>query len=115
MIIINTTPHPVNVYHGVNVTRFPPSATTIRLMTDTKPIGKINGITLVKSTVSEVVDLPDEIEGTWLITSSIVAMAVPERGDLIVPYHFMRDGDGNIIGCQSFASYSTVDFDKEIG
>lgn len=52
---------------------------------------------------SEVENLPQEEGNVFLIISRTVAEAVPERNDLIIPNDTVRDENGRIVGCKSFA------------
>lgn len=47
--------------------------------------------------------------GTYYIVSRILAEALPERRDLLIPDGVKRDDDGNIIGCTGFATLTEVD------
>lgn len=48
-------------------------------------------------------DLPPFRSDTILIVSRMVAQAYPERTDMVFPDEVLRDADGNIIACRSFA------------
>ena len=48
-------------------------------------------------------NLPDYEEGVYYIVSALVANAYPERKDLLMVNETIRDDDGRIIGCKSFA------------
>jgi hypothetical protein len=63
--------------------------------------GHIDGIPVTKTVFGDTVDLPDQIDGTWLIVSAIVRMAHPDRTDLLSPGQQVRDDQGRVVGCKS--------------
>lgn len=46
-----------------------------------------------------VTNLPEPQEGVTYLTSTLVAQAVPDRTDVLVPADLRRDEAGRIIGC----------------
>ena len=62
-----------------------------------------DSVSVNKSVFGEVVGLPEPIEGTWYIVSRIVAEAA-QRSDLLVPDETVRNSEGQIVGCKSFAT-----------
>lgn len=102
-IIINMTPHPVNILDGENneMVVIPASGQTIRLQSRTERDGDINGIPISKTVFGEPEGLPEENCDTYYIVSQLVKSALPDRKDLLVPAEVVRDGYGNIIGCRS--------------
>ncbi len=71
----------------------------IRLDTTRKRLGKF----LYKVTFGEPRNMPVERPGIYLIVSSPVKLAFPDRIDLVTPNEQIRDYKGNVIGCKSFA------------
>lgn len=59
-------------------------------------------IVLFKTTLGNVVGLPEEKEDVLLIVSGMVRAALPKRQDLVSPGELFRDGNGCILGCQGF-------------
>jgi hypothetical protein len=103
-MIINMTPHPVNVIDTVrrSVKTYPASGRTIRLTSQTVSAGMLeDGTPITRTVFGEHVGLPEYQEGTFYIVSQLVKSALPDRKDLLVPAGVMRDGVGNIIGCRS--------------
>lgn len=47
-------------------------------------------------------ELPEEKEGVFLIVSSMVKDAFPERKDLIKCIELVKNVDGKVIGCKGF-------------
>jgi hypothetical protein len=58
---------------------------------------------LTPSTTDTAGVLPQPADNTWYIVSTPVALASPHRTDLLVPYGFIRDLDGNVLGSRGFA------------
>ena len=103
MNIVNLTPHEIKLIvkksFGSVTHTIPTSGTIARVSQSIDYIKDGPGdIPLYKSTFGQVENLPDEVEGTLLIVSSIVKSAMPDRKDLVVPVNFVRDADGKIIG-----------------
>ena len=103
--IINKTPHPVNVVskEGEAIVTYNPEGEPARCSQETIVIGDINDIPLTKTSFGDVLDLPDPQPDTFYIVSRLVLSACPDRNDLIVPNELVRDDEGHIIGCMSFA------------
>ena len=99
-MIINKTPHPVNIVDGPV---FPacPKEELIRLAVSVQPAKSIDNIPTSVTVFGEPVGLPDYQEGIWYIVSQLVKSALPNRVDLLVPADVARDADGTIIGCRS--------------
>ncbi len=106
--IINCTPHEVVLIlpDGDTIT-WAPSGIIPRLpFTEEKvesidsPLGAID---IKKKVFEDPTDLPAPHGGKLYIVSALVAGACPNRGDLIIPNNTVRDEQGRIIGCRSFA------------
>jgi hypothetical protein len=100
--IINLTPHTINVVLD-NKTIEIPSSGVARCSQTTVPVGEINGIPLTSTTFGEVIDLPEPTEDTLFVVSRLIMSACPTRTDLLVPNDMVRDEEGKVIGCKSFA------------
>lgn len=103
-MIINKTPHPVNICNteGKIIRTYPKAEAPIRLAAKTIPAGSLeDGTPLTKTDFGKPEGLPDYQEGTFLIVSQIVKSALPNRTDLLVPAEVVRDTTSNIIGCKS--------------
>ena len=103
--IINLTPHNVDIVcDNGNVITYNPSGIIARCSQNTIKIGDVNGIPLTQTSFGVVVDLPQPQKDTIFIVSRLVLNACKGvRDDLIVPNDIVRDDQGNIIGCKSFA------------
>ena len=102
--IINLTPHEVTLMDSNNniIQKFPSSG-IVRLTTTREKVGGINGITVNKTIFGKVEGLPEYKENTYYIVSAIVANALTNRDDLIIPDDTVRNDKGQIIGRRSFA------------
>jgi hypothetical protein len=103
-MIINLTPHAINILGTVNgdIT-IPPSGRVARVSAETEHAGVIGGLPIVRTTYGQATDLPAAESGTWYIVSSIVRAAYPARGDLLTPAELVRDDDGRVIGCRALS------------
>ena len=103
-MIINKTPHPVNIVglDGSIARVYERDATPIRLkQTVVEDVPLPDGTPTTRTVFGEPEGLPDFVEGTFYIVSQLVKSALPGRDDLLVPAEVVRDGEGNIIGCKS--------------
>ena len=102
-IIMNLTPHAVSFVNadGATVNTVAPSGTVARVSTRTVQIGTLNGLPVTQTEFGEVQDLPEQIDGTIYLVSSLVAQRVPDREDVFIPAESVRDSAGRIIGCRS--------------
>lgn len=103
MTIINLTPHVITVVTNNGNIEIKPSGVIPRVSVKTVPAGSINGIPLFRNEYGEVVDLPEEQEGTLLVVSGLLKSACPSRSDLVVPAKQIRDDQGRIVGCEGLA------------
>lgn len=112
-MIINMTPHAVNIITDEDTFSIPPSGKTIRLSQKVLPAGTgwfrgyevpftqtYYGDAIVVSAEGESA-LPYENGDDVYIVSAIVKAALSDRSDLVVPAELVRDTDGKVIGCRS--------------
>lgn len=101
MPIINCTPHPLNIHRKDGTVLNLPKGTVVpRLDAVESAINMVEGIEIFVTNFGVTKDLPDEIEGTYLVVSRMVLDANPDRADLLSPGAAVRDDKGNIIGCK---------------
>lgn len=93
--IVNLTPHPLVFVDGRTIE----SSGIARCAQTDKEIGIFAGLPIVVTEFGEVVDLPEPVDGTAYVVSSITAQACKERMDVFVPSRPLRDDKGRIIGC----------------
>lgn len=97
----NLTPHPI-VINGHTIH----SSGVARVKQETNEVGYIETefgripITVTELS-SNVLNLPEPVEGVFLIVSAIVRQALPDRPDLASPSGLIRDEAGRIVGCES--------------
>ena len=103
--IINLTPHKVTIVNDDNTIKAEFESQGIaRCSQQTTLVGNVNGINITSTVFGDVTDLPDEKPNTFFIVSRLVLNACKgTRSDLLVPNELIRDDNGNIIGCKSFA------------
>lgn len=120
-MIINCTPHVVDVYgpdapgtipEGAEVAvvlSIPPSGMVARIDErlldgfNLAPRAGAEAVEVLRVEYGHVIGLPDVKPKAWYVVSLPVALAVPARPDLLVPYRQVRNARGTVIGCRGFA------------
>lgn len=106
-MIKNYTPHSVIIMRrneagdGYDVVADIPSSGMARVEARTEVVGSMGSIPLTRSVYGEVTSLPEPSDGVSYIVSRLVASALPDRNDLLVPGQLVRDEQGRVIGCGS--------------
>ncbi|WP_067968323.1 hypothetical protein [Nocardiopsis trehalosi] len=100
--LVNLTPHEVTIFDANDriLVRCPAATKPVRVAVDRCEIGRIEGIPVVSEDYGRAL-LPDPARGIWYIVSATVALAHPERRDLLVPTDLVRSSDGTILGCKA--------------
>ena len=105
--VVNCTPHDVNLITTKGNITFPRSGIIPRLTEQQNKINSINSngieIDIMEKSFNEVEGLPEPKENTIYIVSALVAGAVKNRDDLVVPNDTIRDDQGMIVGCKNLA------------
>lgn len=110
MEIINLTPHKINIVDndGKLIKVFKSEGVARATQKDVE-IGMLEGIPIIETHFGEPIDLPEYDQGTYYIVSAITAKAASLSGrntqDLLLTGKTVRNGDGQIIGCQALAKY----------
>jgi hypothetical protein len=110
---INLTPHKVTVYDSKGekiIAEIPPSGLVARVAVTSKIIGEVAGIPVRKAEYGEIENLPDPMPDTYYIVSTVVLIALKEKGihrsDVISPDtnldSAVRDSEGRIVGVRFF-------------
>ena len=99
-MIINLTPHALNIITGTGTVTVPPSGAVARCATVSAPAGEHEGIPLARTTYGEVQGLPAPVAGTLFVVSALVRAAVPGRADVASPGDLVRGADGQPVGCK---------------
>lgn len=89
--IKNYTPHPVRMLVGGGTFTFDPTEKPARVLVKEDDGDALMGIPVSSVEYGEVIDLPEEEEGTALIVSQLVAQRLEERDDLYFPTGIVRD------------------------
>lgn len=102
--IINLTPHELVIFNseGEQIKRIPSSG-VVRVKEENTEIGELFGIPIYKKEYTESEGLPDPVPNTYYFVSIIVAQANKNRNDLLLSSDLVRDENGRILGCKSFA------------
>jgi len=105
--LMNLTPHEVVLVRGETRLIIPPSGTVARVASDRRVVATIE-VDGLRVPINEVVfgqveNLPDPAEGVFYVVSALVARALPERQDLLVPDDTLRDERGQIVGARALA------------
>jgi len=104
MAIVSLLPHVTSVVMPDDSVMFiDPSGTVARCSQSEEVVGEVDGIPLTRQTFGAVTGLPDAEEGTWFLVSRMVASALPDRHDLVVPGPLVRDEKGVVVGCRGLS------------
>ena len=106
--LVNLTPHEVVIHHYSDVTTVAPSGSVARVAQETWAVrtawdamSSTQCIPIVRSEYGPVEGLPEPVEDTIYIVSSMVRTALPTRTDIASPAILVRDVEGKIIGCKA--------------
>ena len=107
--IKNLTPHSIDVLNGRDEVVFTLSGSNNPPRVQENIYGQeeflINGgqsLNIFIAHNDSVDKLPQKQEGVYYIVGRIIAEQFKERDDLLVPHEFVRNEDGDILGCRSF-------------
>jgi len=102
--LVNLTPHPlIFMDKDRNVLFEIPSSGIARASQKETLTGELNGLPVYKMEYGKVENLPAPKEDTIYVVSLLTAQACPERQDVFVVAHPVRDEKGRIIGAQGLA------------
>lgn len=109
--IVNLTPHAivVRLESGEDVT-IPPSGTVARVSSESVNVGEIDGIPVMRTEYGNIEGLPEPVDDTVYIVSTLVLLALKDKGivrnDIVSPNtspaSVVRDADGRVVGVKSF-------------
>lgn len=106
MTFVNLTPHAINILNdqGQEILVVPPSGTVARCQQREEVLFVIDGISITHQVFTdEVQNVPEPQEGTMFIVSRLVASALPDRRDLMIPGPLVRNDQGQPIGCRGLS------------
>ena len=102
--IRNFTPHEVKIVDTEgNVLKAFSSEGCARCSQSETIIANIDGVDVTKQTFGNVEGLPEPQNDTYYIVSRLVASALPDRKDLLIPGPTVREGS-TIKGCLSLSA-----------
>lgn len=118
-MITNCTPHDIDVYDAsapdiityamaAPVLFSVPTSETVARIAEQEYGGRVlmhagHALRVPLVEYGHVTGLPAAERGTWFIVSLALALAVPARGDLLVPWRQVRNERGTVIGCRGLA------------
>ena len=120
-MLVNLTPHPLNIYPPNTPDRIAPGSVAPTLVIPplpAQPAARLGhtvvGTSFVHNGVvvedvafgpeaGKTTRLPDPLPGTWYIVPLVVGLAATHRDDLLVPHDYVRDLSGSIIGSRKLA------------
>lgn len=106
-MIINLTPHAVNLLKDDGAVQTFESAGVARASQQMIEAGEIEGVRIVRTTFGAPVNLPDPQEGTFYIVSAITVSSARANGrtvsDLLYTADAVRDEQGRIVGCRALS------------
>ena len=102
-MIVNMTPHAINLHTADGVLQLAPSGVIPRAEQISTEVGQQDGVALKATSFGEVTGLPEQKPGVLLIVSGLIRTALPERGDLASPVDLVRDEDGRVVGAKALA------------
>lgn len=101
--IINLTPHSLLIYKDGEKIKEIPSSGIVRVEEEKIKIGEILGVSVYKIKYTKSKGLPEPKKDIFYFVSVIVAQANLHRNDLLLSSDLIRDENGRILGCSSFA------------
>lgn len=119
-MIINCTPHAIDVYHPntpaivdperhARMLSIPPSGQVARLgevvigEAHTAPRTGAEAVPVTYVEYGHTIGLPDVKAKVWIVVSLPIALALPDRPDLLVPWRQVRNAAGTVVGCRGLA------------
>lgn len=106
--LVNLTPHTVTIITDVAVIPVPADGTVARMVQHDVLLSYVNSgagmVPIYQTCYGDVTGLPYPTDGVGFIVSYIVKSRCPDRRDLYVPVKFIRNEDGDIIGCRGLAN-----------
>lgn len=106
-MFVNLTPHAITYIRDDETTIVLESQGVARAASTTEYVGDLEGFRITRSSFGEPVNLPEYSEGVYYVVSLATAQAARAYGrrtdDLFFTNEAVRNPDGSIRGCRSFA------------
>lgn len=102
-MLVNLTPHDVNVVNGSESVKIKRSGTVARVELRHLRVGTVSGVPIVRTLYGEVTGLPPFDGENIFIVSHVVRDACPDRVDLAVPTTMLKDCHGHTVGCKALS------------
>lgn len=104
---VNLTSHTIN--ECTTGTIIPRSGVVARVQSTTEHVATHAGCPIFIPTLGAVQGLPEPVEGTIYIVSSLTLEAIPKhRRDVVSPGNTQKSPEGKIIGCMGFKQLNNV-------
>lgn len=102
---LNLTPHTINILdrNDQEVMVIPAYGVIARCQQREEIVMTIEGIDVSRQNFGDVECLPEPQENIYYIVSRLVAMAAPDRHDLLIPGPLVRDENGQPRGCRGLS------------
>jgi hypothetical protein len=84
-----------------------PSEGVARVIDHATSQGHLDGMEIVDIESGQVEGLPDLQAGITLVVSRVLAMACPDRDDLVFPFGEVRDAEGRIVAVRALARFAS--------
>lgn len=101
--LVNLSSHPMTVMCVNRPITIPPSGEIARCNQGSEIVGYIGKIHVTRQAYGDVKGLPEPEKNTMYIVSRLVAAALPNRKDLLIPGPVIRDENNNVIGCDGLS------------
>ncbi|GAA3747531.1 hypothetical protein [Salinactinospora qingdaonensis] len=104
MRLVNLTPHVVTIFDAAGAVMHTHAAAEApaRVMVTRSDDGTIEGVPIVTEHYGRA-ELPEPVGDVRYIVSVAVALAHPERADLLVPTDLVRTEEGTVVGCRALS------------
>lgn len=102
--LINLTPHDIHILNanGELVETLPKSDNPLRVESENKLVDTVNGYGIYKTMFGELSYTP-VVDDSLVYVVSMLCAKVANRVDFLIVNDTVRNAEGNIVGCKSFA------------
>lgn len=102
---VNLTPHIVNTINsfGKITNVILPAGIVVRCKMEREFVGYAGEVSVFETHSGACVGLPEPVADVIYIVSQMVSAACSHREDVVFPDELVRDENGAVIGCRSFA------------
>ena len=98
--LVNLTSHPITIYSKHHTYKIEESLNSPIATYSQEDLPSIKDISITRKKVDRVVNMPKEKDNTYYIVSVVIASALPNRKDLLVPDSIKKGRQ--VFGCVGF-------------